>query len=1467
MNQVGFATVRVEGSILPIDLLQRIAAGDASLGGLRPEDYHLAGEKINEAINHAWNRLLPTWDAFKATSEKLPLSDTGHTTTLNKWLLPLWRTLEYGQLDAAKPFKIDGKEYAISHIRYHSPIHLVGSRLDLDKRVDTSAGKRPSPHGLVQEFLNRSGDHIWGFVSNGLTLRILRDNIRLTRQAFVEFDLQAMFDGKVYSDFALLWRLCHESRVHGDTPEQCWLERWSKSAAEQGLRALDQLRGGVENAVEALGRGFLQPVNAALVQNLRSGTLKAMDYYRQLLRVVYRLLFLFATEDRELLHDPAAPDAARDRYAHYYSTGRLRRMAERFRGTQHTDLYQGLNLVLARLGTTGCPELGLPALGGLFDLAGTPDLADCRIGNADLLEAVRALAVVSDGRSLRPVDYRNLGSEELGSVYESLLELHPQFTPDPPAFVLKSASGNERKTTGSYYTPTSLITCLLDSALDPVLDEAAAKPDPEKAILDLKVCDPACGSGHFLIAAAHRIAKRLASVRMQEEEPAPNAIRHALRHVISRCIFGVDINPMAVELCQVALWMEALEPGKPLSFLRHHVQCGNSLLGATPALLANGIPDEAFDAIEGDDRKLCRAFKRQNRDERRGQGDMFADLHPWELLGDTATAIAGFDALPEDTAEQVRAKEQLYERLVAEESYRTSGRFLADLWCAAFVWKKTLDVDFPVTERIFRRIEKSPHDVMPWMYQEVRRLAKQYRFLHWQLAFPGVFRPPAKGETPDNELTGWCGGFSVVLGNPPWERIKLQEQEWFAAHGRADVAEAKTGAVRSRMIKELEVIDPSLHRAFLEDRRKSEGESHLVRDSSGMEEETDRRWGMYPLCGRGDVNTYSLFAELNRNLINPTGRVGCIVPSGIATDDTTKLFFHDLAGSGSLVSLLSFSEIRLIFIETDSRNPFCLLTLTGIKRPAHAAVFVFDARSVEDLGDPTKRFGLSSDDLDLLNPNTRTCPVFRSGRDAMLIKAIYRRIPVLALDNTSRADAWCVFYLRLVDYGDHSKELLSRDYLTAEGYTFAGSVLVKEEDRCLPVYESKMIRAFDHRGATYVGNDQIVEVGVERHLDATYQVMPKFWVRESFFKSIMAKYDYQPEWFLTYRDVARTSDTRTLIATAIPRVPASRKLPVLGFKEDSLNGMALLANLNCFLLDYVARQKMGGTSLAFFILKQLPLIPPSVYLKTAPWSDHGSLREWVVERALELAFTAWDLEPLANECGYHSPPHRWDEERRFQVRCELDAAYFHLYLGTGEWRASPEEDTAEFQQLKETFPTPRQGAEYIMDTFQLVRQADEERHGRFRTKERVLELYDQMGHPVAKPVPAESILTMHVVVLLQTWRKEVTRDDFTLGLALVLNDGARKAVLNLSLSAEEQRQLDDLPEYAVRLDELLVRLTAQDFVTLREHEGLLMVAAGAGAPPFGQAPAAERERAEQAIQAITAMQPDKKSTWRVKLHA
>ncbi|MDP9438448.1 MAG: N-6 DNA methylase, partial [Actinomycetota bacterium] len=690
--------------------------------------------------------------------------------TRERWLLPLFRELGYGQLLSARAVEIEGKSYPISHAWQHAPIHLVGFRTSLDKRTPGVAGAaRVSPHGLVQEFLNRSDDRLWGFLSDGLGLRILRDNASLTRQAYVEFDLEAMMDGEVYPDFVLLWLLCHQSRVEAERPEECYLEQWSYAASEQGTRALEGLRDGVEEAIASLGSGFLSHrANDELKEKLRSGELEAQDYYRQLLRLVYRLLFLFVAEDRNLLLDPDADDAARERYIRFYSTRKLRDVAEKRVGARHSDLYKGLSIVMEKLGEEdGYPELGLPALGGfLFSLEAMPDLAGAEVSNRDLLDAVRALSLVEYDGSRRPVDYKNLGAEELGSVYESLLELQPELDSTSGAFNLRAVSGNERKTTGSYYTPHSLVTSLLDTALDPVLNETARKPDPEAAILDLKVCDPAVGSGHFLIAAAHRMARRLASVRTGDDEPSPHATREALGDVIGRCLYGVDVNPMAAELCKVSLWMEALVPGKPLSFLDHHIQVGNSLLGATPDLIADGIPNEAFKPIAGDDKQLTNAYRKRNREEReaRESGQLSFSLRKLDKVREAIErGYRQVEEGEESSVAEIREKAARYAALQGSGAM-IHARRLADAWCAAFVWPKKEGAPETITQGVFAELTEDAHAISHQVEEEIERIVERYNFFHWHLAFPNVFDSGA-------------GGFDVVLGNPPWEQTELKEQE------------------------------------------------------------------------------------------------------------------------------------------------------------------------------------------------------------------------------------------------------------------------------------------------------------------------------------------------------------------------------------------------------------------------------------------------------------------------------------------------------------------------------------------------------------------------------------------------------------------------------------------------------------------------------------------------------------------
>ncbi len=964
------------------------------------------------------------------------------------------------------------------------------------------------------------------------------------------------------------------------------------------------------------------------------------------------------------------------------------------------------------------------------------------ITNDNLLAAVRALAFVEQDKARRSVDYRNLGSEELGSVYESLLELHPDVNIPGRTFELNIAAGHERKTTGSYYTPDSLVQCLLDSGLEPVVaDRIKGKKANEaaKAILDLRVCDPACGSGHFLIAAAHRLARHLARIRSGEAEPSPADYQHALRDVIAHCVYGVDINPMAVELCKVSLWMEALEPGKPLSFLDHHIQCGNSLLGATPALLRQGIPDEAFERIEGDNRKLCKEYKKQNRDEHHGQKTIFAEGgKPWERMGDFAVTMATFDTTDDDSLDSVRNKEERYAQLVSSADY-LSGRFWADTWCAAFVWKKTKEFDYAITEDVFRRIERNPHDCAPWMRAEIQRLAQQYQLLHWHLAFPQVFCVAANRVHAENKQAGWSGGFDVVLGNPPWERVKLQEQEFFAVRNE-DIARAANAAARKRLIAALPTTDPMLWSEWSEASREAAGQSQFV-----------RRSGRYPLCGKGDVNTYTLFAEHNRLILGPEGRAGFIVPTGIATDDTTKEYFCNLVASGNLRSLYDFQTGPATFGNlAHGAFRFSLLTISAqdLGVPSDLSFF---ASAPDDLQDSARHFSLSPADFVTLSPNTRTCPTFRSRSDAELNLAIYRRVGVLWREDDTDANPWRLRFMRMFDMANDSELFRIRAEINASCDQSAADVSPTASGQFLPLYEAKMVDHFDHRYASLVGVD--ASGGrISRKLTGWYSAIgedpfetaqPQYWVSAAEVDQRLGG-RWDRGWLLGWRDICRSTDQRTVIASLIPRVAVGDKFLLMMPSADPADVAALYANMCSFHLDYCARQKVSGTSLKYFTMRQLPLLSPATYGAEAPWCIGMTLRGWILMRVLELTYTAWDMEPFAHDCAWHGPPFRWDNDRRFLLRCELDAAFFHLYLPAGAngcWQLTENETADNLARLTASFPTPRDAVAYIMDTFPILRRKDERKYdGDYRTKRVLLEIYDAMAHAIQTGQPYQTRL-------------------------------------------------------------------------------------------------------------------------------
>ena len=1295
--------IRLIGGVLPSALLGRIQANELSNPqGLSGSSYHLVGnEKPRDAAARAWSYLRGAWTAWRdITAKEVGLPGTG--TARDKWLLVLLDELGYGRLPATRQAEqIDGVEYPISHRWHHVPIHLLGPGIDLDRRNPGVPGAARAPQAMLQEYLNRTDADLWGILSNGLRLRLLRDSTAFAGSAYVEFDLETIFDGELYSEFQQLWLLCHVSRLEkrggaDAAAADCWLEEWLAEAAEAGTRALNRLRDGVESALKIFGTGFLaHPSNDWLRAGLQKGTLSDRDYHKALLRLIYRLLFAFVAEDRGALLDPAAPREQRDRYDEYFSTSRLRKLSRLRAGGTHPDLWRGQRMILAALGEKGLSQLGLPALGGLFDpdrrapvVTGAPHrdlLLGAELTNKDTLAAIRRLAwIIVPGQRTQPIDYRHLGAEELGGVYESLLELVPRIDLDSREFDLVHLSGNERKTTGSYYTPPSLVSALLDTSLDPALDDAVqagrSVEEKEANLLAVTVCDPASGSGGFLVAAARRIARRLAQVRSDEDEPTPESVQHALHDVVARCIYGVDMNDLAAELAKVSLWLEALEPGKPLGFLDARIRIGNSLFGSTPALLAKGVPDKAFVELEGDQKAYAAQVRKRNKNEATGQG-LLSWVDPEALAAESLRDRERLLA-PSDDVDAIRARGEQWDAYLDSDARRALKR-QADAWAAAFVWPLVDGTPLPPTSGVVRAmIDDTSTTQYAETVEKVEELATEYRFFHWHLEFPEIF-----GGTTEDGLgpDGWAGGFSCMLGNPPWEQIELKETEFFAARA-PEIAQA-TGARRKSLIAKLSVTDSILDQQYRDEKRSIDG----LRAFASA--------GRYPLTGRGRVNTYSVFAELFGSMTAPMGRAGVIVPTGVATDATTQYFFKNLVQTESLAALFDFENRKKLFTDVDSRFKFCILSMTGRDLRTPAAQFAFF------LDDPgliaSSGFELTPEEIMRLNPNTGTVPIFRTRRDAEINLGIYRRVPVLINENDPvNGNPWGVSFMQgLFNMTSDSHLFHTRDALEADGWTLKRNTFERGDDRMLPVYEAKMFHQFDHRWATY-SRAHVRDVALAEKQDPEFVSIPRYWVAR---QNVAATLDgrWPHGWLIGWRDIARATDVRTTIASmlgegASPEGGALLMLSSRGAKASAV----LLAVLNSFVFDFAARQKVGGTHLKFFTMRQLPVLHPASISCPVPWGPEIAA-DWLVSRVAALTTSASDTRIFAEDLGVDWQP-AYDPNTRGILRAELDAALFHLY---GVLRGE---------------------VDYILDTFPIVKRKDEAEFGEYRTKRLILENYDRM---------------------------------------------------------------------------------------------------------------------------------------------
>ena len=645
--------------------------------------------------------------------------------------------------------------------------------------------------------------------------------------------------------------------------------------------------------------------------------------------------------------------------------------------------------------------------------------------------------------------------------------------------------------------------------------------------------------------------------------------RHIVRRmVLKRCVYGVDKNPMAVELAKVSLWLHTFTVGAPLSFLDHHLRCGNSLFGAWVRPAVEKAERQGTLFLEGPLNRAVRSASSMQIIEGLTDAEIAEAHRSADVFAEVSEMTAPLDAF----LSLVHAFEWM--------ALRGSDRHDVTLAYPNGAFGDPIAIAEGAAAGM---AAASDVERFSGLLEAARTLIAEERLLNWQVAFPGVWS--------DWQAPGLTGGFDAVIGNPPWDRMKLQQVEWFAAR-RREIAMAPRAAHRKRMIAELEKSGDPLADDFS---RASEQTARAIQMA--------RKGGDYPLLSSGDVNLYSLFVERAMTLVKPGGVLGLLVPSGIASDKTAAKFFQGVATEGRLRALYDFENGRQrydtppFFPDVHKSFKFCVLVASPSpeKSPARCGFFLHD---VSELQDPESCFPLTAADFARVNPNTGTAPIFRSRRDAELTTAIYGRLPIL-VDRTSGepVKTWPVKYTRMFDMTNDSGLFRTRSELVEKegAWPVGRNRFDSSSGQWLPLYVGRMIHQFDHRAASVEVNEENLHnpalsgnISDEQKANPAFVPTPQYWV-----PSKAVSFPGGLQWAISFRDIARATDARTMITAAVPLAGLGNTAPAI-FPEDTGHTAPdlalLLGNLGAVVLDFVVRQKAQTTHLNWYIVEQFPVV-------------------------------------------------------------------------------------------------------------------------------------------------------------------------------------------------------------------------------------------------------------------------------------
>lgn len=1194
-------------------------------------------------IESAFGQAKSTWSALR---EEWDGDTTIEVTRLRERLiLPLLRSLGFDPQYQRAHLNAGGGSFRISHLGWDHPD--APPILIEPGDLDAASGGRRSPHDEVQGYLNRTAAR-WGIVCNATHLRLVRDFHHTRTKGYVQFEIAAILTADSREDFLALYRMAHASRFEpidpdaaaGDDDADCLLERLHQRSLTAGITAGKRLKPQVRRAIEHLAEGALS-ANPVLRHRLREEAGFGRVLYRELLSVLYRMLFLLFAEQRDMLR------TASPLYEETYSITALRETAETgaYEGRRH-DLWEGLKRTfLAFHDPDLAAHLGVyPFNGELFDPAHTPTLTDAPIPNSRLAAALSNLTTVQVGKVSLHVDYRNLGVEELGTVYESLLDYTLRIADRPVAVdgrkvttgqVYLNPFSTERGDLASYYTPPPLVSLVLDRSLDPLIVNrlADAGTDPqvrEDALLDIRVIDPAAGSAAFLIGAVDRLALAVARERTAPSEPDDRQVSIARRDVLSRCIYGADKDPFAVELAKVALWIHCAIPDAPLSFLDHHLVCGDSLVGWPLLDTPTRIETEAYNVPKGkvdkDTYKILNAAKSDNASYLAGQ----------QSTRRTTTAAAVAPALPAllnstDTSyTDVRAKATALAEYRDQPEVRHLRR-VADLWTAAHFWSAEAG-PAPTTGDYHDALEGTAD---AGLLDIAGSISRDLNPLHWSLAFPDIRDR---------------GGFDLVIGNPPWEQFKGEGIEFFRDL-RPDIA-SMTSEHRDDAIDALADSDASLHQRWV--RYKA------AQDRMAWWAKTSDRYTRT----NNEPNTYILFTEHAADLAGGRGHVGLVVKTGICADEGPSEIWQQLVDAGRVREVRDIVNSGpggvLVFPDVAPVERFCVLVL-GPERgdtTFEASMLNYGVESARDRETRT----WDRDLLTTINPVTRTLPSPASNEELDVLIDLHRTNPTLSYADPDEGNPWGLVYHRLFDSSIAKKDglLLRREALEVDGWVMREDRVMVGPDTArtdgpmdlfsgtdqegdggqvlaLPVYEGQMANIWDHRRKTFEGytgkkkygpKPHLPEVIVEQHADPGFEIEPRYWMYQRHVIDRLAA-TAGDDALIAFRNVGAVwTNRRSAKAALFPRYPALHGLPVFSAPRDRVFGA--LAVLNSLSFDFVVRSHIPGANMSSWILSQCAAPPPAdVPEEAAVLAQRLSVTSRSVAASYDLQITRWDEEQRA----------------------------------------------------------------------------------------------------------------------------------------------------------------------------------------------------------------------------------------------